>query len=75
MLLDCVGCCRLWGKIFERASAVKDFDAASITAFLWAATAAGQCVESRRLFWDQGCKYTHTDTQTAASASVGAKHP
>lgn len=32
---------RLWGKIFERASAVKDFDAASITAFLWAATAAG----------------------------------
>jgi hypothetical protein len=41
LLLRCV-CCRLWGKIFERASAVKDFDAASITAFLWAATAAGE---------------------------------
>lgn len=34
--------CRLWGKIFERAAAAKaDFDAASITAFLWAATTAG----------------------------------
>jgi hypothetical protein len=33
---------RLWGKIFERAASAKgDFDAASITAFLWAATTAG----------------------------------
>jgi uncharacterized protein YihD (DUF1040 family) len=33
---------RLWGKIFERAALAKvDFDAASITAFLWAATTAG----------------------------------
>eukprot|EP00878_Enallax_costatus_P013614 GHUV01014235.1.p1 GENE.GHUV01014235.1~~GHUV01014235.1.p1 ORF type:complete len:263 (+),score=91.86 GHUV01014235.1:202-990(+) len=33
---------RLWGKLFERAAATKsDFDAASITAFLWAATTAG----------------------------------
>lgn len=38
---------RLWGKIFERASAAKaDFDAASITAFLWAATTAGGCLVS-----------------------------
>jgi hypothetical protein len=33
---------RLWGKLFERASAAEaDFDAASITTFLWAATTAG----------------------------------
>jgi hypothetical protein len=38
----CLSTCRLWGKIFERAAAAKaDFDAASITAFLWAATTAG----------------------------------
>lgn len=41
----CCGCacCRLWGKLFERASAAKaDFDAASMTAFLWAASTAGE---------------------------------
>jgi hypothetical protein len=33
---------RLWGKVFERAAATKaDFDAASLTAFLWAASTAG----------------------------------
>lgn len=32
---------RLWGKVFERAGALKaGFDAASLTAFLWAASAA-----------------------------------
>lgn len=32
---------RLWGKIFERAGALKSgFDAASLTAFLWASTTA-----------------------------------
>ena len=34
--------CRLWGKIFVSALEVKGtFDAASLTAFLWAATTAG----------------------------------
>ncbi|KAF8059097.1 hypothetical protein HT031_005269 [Scenedesmus sp. PABB004] len=33
---------RLWGKVFERASAAKaSFDAASLAAFLWAANTAG----------------------------------
>mmetsp|Transcript_36959 Transcript_36959/g.82171 ORF Transcript_36959/g.82171 Transcript_36959/m.82171 type:complete len:560 (+) Transcript_36959:61-1740(+) len=33
---------RVWGKVFERAAAVKDsFDAASLSSFLWAATTAG----------------------------------
>jgi hypothetical protein len=33
---------RVWGKVFERAAATKaDFDAASLTAFLWAAHTAG----------------------------------
>lgn len=33
---------RLWGKVFEGAAAVKaDFDAASLTAFLWATHTAG----------------------------------
>jgi len=33
---------RLWGKIFEGAAAAKsDFDAASLTSFLWAASTAG----------------------------------
>jgi hypothetical protein len=32
----------IWGKVFERASFVKgSFDAASLTAFLWAASTAG----------------------------------
>jgi hypothetical protein len=35
-------CCRVWGKLFEAAAAAKaDFDAASLTAFLWAANTAG----------------------------------
>lgn len=34
--------CSIWGKVFEKASAVKaGFDAASLTAFMWAATTAG----------------------------------
>lgn len=38
----CPAFCRLWGKVFERAAAVKaSFDAASLTSFLWAATTAG----------------------------------
>lgn len=38
----CPASCRLWGKVFERAAAVKaSFDAASLTSFLWAATTAG----------------------------------
>ncbi|KAG1655038.1 hypothetical protein FOA52_008789 [Chlamydomonas sp. UWO 241] len=33
---------RIWGKVFEKAGAVKgSFDAASLTAFMWAATTAG----------------------------------
>lgn len=33
---------RLWGKVFEKASATKaSFDAASLSSFLWAATTAG----------------------------------
>jgi hypothetical protein len=37
-----VHACRLWGKIFVSALEVKgSFDAASLTAFLWAATTAG----------------------------------
>lgn len=33
---------RIWGKVFERASAVKgSFDATSLSSFLWAATTAG----------------------------------
>ena len=38
----CLHACRLWGKIFVSALEVKgSFDAASLTAFLWAATTAG----------------------------------
>jgi hypothetical protein len=34
--------CRVWGKLFEAAAAAKgDFDAASLTSFLWAANTAG----------------------------------
>ncbi|KIY94756.1 hypothetical protein MNEG_13206 [Monoraphidium neglectum] len=40
-LLQARGDRRLWGKIFEKAGALKGgFDAASLTAFLWAATTA-----------------------------------
>jgi hypothetical protein len=40
-LLQARGDRRLWGKIFEKAGALKSgFDAASLTAFLWAATTA-----------------------------------
>ncbi|KAI8472216.1 MAG: mitochondrial F1F0 ATP synthase associated protein [Monoraphidium minutum] len=40
-LLQARGDRRLWGKIFEKAGALKgSFDAASLTAFLWAAGAA-----------------------------------
>lgn len=44
--LVCLYChYRLWGKVFEKASAVKgSFDAASLTNFLWAATTAGTCM-------------------------------
>ena len=34
---------RLWGKVVERAAAVKGgFDAASLSAFFWGATTAGE---------------------------------
>jgi hypothetical protein len=41
--------CRIWGKVFEKASAVKgSFDAASLANFLWASTTAGGFPASNR---------------------------
>jgi hypothetical protein len=74
--------CRVWGKLFEAAAAAKaDFDAASLTSFLWAANTAGapsaaaSAATARRARWRFHSMMRHSMTRHSSGATPGRAAP